>query len=462
MPRMPFTSVKRMCCQHRSTPLLHFALVTATISVGLVPSVALAQGRPAQTPLARRAANTPGSFLIENPPGFPPRGQRVTCDGNITACLDIGFNGSLTGREPVDAIPSELRREIINFPVGASSGGFTFTFVPKTRSVDRASTSFGPSFGDRATTHGRRRLSVGAAYQYHTYANVVGHTDMSAKVRDLDSRTGQIWFENVTRFSLTRHVLSASAVYGLANNFDVYLVAPIVSTRLAGTYERIVMGRPPYISVDYADHGSAIGDLLAGAKLVAGGGLHRFGVVTQIAFATGNPIKLSGLGYSRGTVTAIWSGNPKSVIQPHVNLGLTMPLSQPEFARDFDIDGKEFVVRPKQVDFVAGTELVASPRLTITFDAVAKHALDSAYITYGRVPTAIVFGVEIDDEVRCCLDRNDAFFPVAASVTKGVLAIGMKYNITKANLLSANVLVPFGRYSIQPRPAVNFGVSVVF
>jgi hypothetical protein len=59
--------------------------------------------------------------------------------------------------------------QLSTFPLGSSAGGFTYTFDESLGTFRRASSSFGPSFADRAMTIGRRKLSAGITYQHTPY-----------------------------------------------------------------------------------------------------------------------------------------------------------------------------------------------------------------------------------------------------------------------------------------------------
>ena len=71
------------------------------------------------------------------------------------------------------AAPFELNKALVSqlatFPIGSSSGGFTYAFDSKSRSFSRSSESFGPSFAERALTNGKGRFSAGFNFQHTSY-----------------------------------------------------------------------------------------------------------------------------------------------------------------------------------------------------------------------------------------------------------------------------------------------------
>jgi hypothetical protein len=73
------------------------------------------------------------------------------------------------------AAPFELHKAIVaqiaTFPLGTSSGGFTYTLDPTTGAVTPASRSFGPSFAERPLTIGRGQVSTGIQYQHVVFSS---------------------------------------------------------------------------------------------------------------------------------------------------------------------------------------------------------------------------------------------------------------------------------------------------
>ena len=71
------------------------------------------------------------------------------------------------------AAPFELQKALVTqlstFPLGTSSGGFTYTLDPATGAITPASPSFGPSFAERALTIGRGKVNAGVQYQHVAY-----------------------------------------------------------------------------------------------------------------------------------------------------------------------------------------------------------------------------------------------------------------------------------------------------
>jgi len=72
------------------------------------------------------------------------------------------------------ALNAALVGQLATFPIGSSSGGFTYTSDPATGVPTRSSNNFGPAFAERALTIGGGRFSVGFNYQFLEYDNFEG------------------------------------------------------------------------------------------------------------------------------------------------------------------------------------------------------------------------------------------------------------------------------------------------
>jgi hypothetical protein len=439
-------------------PLAPFALrLTALIGAMLlwVPSYSAAQLLPC-TANVPGCQNAPFFYLVPNP-NFQTGVRSADCGSDVTGCLAAGFIGT-TGRDPGGLITAELQREIVGFPIPSPSGGFTFTFDRRTRTFNRSTNSFGPTYGERATTQGRRQLSIGASYQLHTYSNVVGADTVTAAVSYLFG-TNVLWTQR-TALKLTRHVFDVHAAYGITDAIDIAFQLPVALTNLAGTFESGEPNRTPVLTVHFSGRGAGIADTVAQIKAAVGSAASRFGVVARLDFPTGDPTELTGLGYGRTKLSAVWSGLSQAAIQPRVDFGAILPWT-PELI-DFDINDAPFNLKPKQLELVVGSDVVVSPRLTAAIDILARREFNSAVVRFDRVRPAIVTGILIDGTVRCCVNSEGAYFPLATDVTKGIVAVGAKYNIHGRKLVSVDIVMPFGPYAIRPRPTLTVGLSAGF
>jgi hypothetical protein len=91
---------------------------------------------------------------------FSPLSQDENAENAAVDIVD-SFNGLLIG-------------QLASLPLGSSAGGFTSAFDNALGTFVRTSRSFGPSFAERATTIGKRRLSAGFNFQHTRYDRFEG------------------------------------------------------------------------------------------------------------------------------------------------------------------------------------------------------------------------------------------------------------------------------------------------
>ena len=86
--------------------------------------------------------------------------------GSITAETSAIYQSQI---DLATQLNRSIGSQLSTFPLGASTGGFTFTLDPTLGTFSRSSDSFGPLFTQRAFTVGRKKLSVGMNYLRRTY-----------------------------------------------------------------------------------------------------------------------------------------------------------------------------------------------------------------------------------------------------------------------------------------------------
>jgi hypothetical protein len=149
----------------------------------LRPDAAAAQGTPISQILVRLIQ---ADIRLAPPPagsGFPSHDAHFI-PGEREKLAPYLFN---------QAILSQLT----TFPIGSSSGGFSYGFDPSLGIFSRSTTSFGPSFAERALTIGRHKVSLGANYQHAGFDTFEGKKlqDGSIKFYLTHQPVGGFFFE---------------------------------------------------------------------------------------------------------------------------------------------------------------------------------------------------------------------------------------------------------------------------
>ena len=106
--------------------------------------------------------------------------QPYTLNGGVLECAASGspltqlrtatfIAGSQAAGE---TLARAMALEVATAPFGSSSGGFTFTFEPSTRTFSRRAGTFGPAFSERSLTIGKGKLSAG--FNFRVLSRICG------------------------------------------------------------------------------------------------------------------------------------------------------------------------------------------------------------------------------------------------------------------------------------------------
>src|SRR3954464_11352787 len=177
--------------------------------------------------------------------------------------------------------------QLTTFPLGSSSGGFSYRYDPSLGTLTRSTNSFGPAFAERALTIGQQKFNFGLNYQHSTYDTFEGENidDGSIKFYLTHSNVGGLFFEGdviqaALRLNLTTNTAAVFGNYGITNKLDVGIAVPIVSVEMDANIDATVLrfatGAASTIHVfpnnsdrkTFPDSGSAkgVGDVVVRAK----------------------------------------------------------------------------------------------------------------------------------------------------------------------------------------------------
>jgi hypothetical protein len=174
----------------------------------------------------------------------------ISSEGNIKAAeSDIGVPiNNFFSTAP--AIIERLAVRATDFPAPPTSAGFTFQYNPELGIFEKASSSLGPVFGERAETVGRNRLNVAVNYLHAVVDDLDGEKvsgDPSksgladvfsgigfTQARDPNNPNSFDTSTNIqfTTFELVYDIARFTATYGVTQNWDVNILVPLISTTL--------------------------------------------------------------------------------------------------------------------------------------------------------------------------------------------------------------------------------------
>lgn len=350
-------------------------------------------------------------------------------------------------------VSSAMVLETAAFPIGSSSGGFTYSFDTASGTAIRSSPSFGPLFAERPLTSGRGQLNVGMTYLHRSFNQLEGKglNDGSLKfyapLAFKSSGNALDVIQSTMNIELSSDTMTMFATYGVLNKLDVSVAAPIQHMRLkADVTSQLVRYGPtsgipnsqiPPGQATRSGDASGIGDVALRAKynLFSGpGGAIAAGL--DIRLPTGDEENLLGTGKLRTKVYGAFSSNVSKLF-PHANFAYTFKTSQSE--DDLFVFGPEF-------SYAAGAEYVVHPRLTIVGDILGRSLADE-----GRLrdePTAIPV-MATTNFAAGTITRSQLTYESGLRLNTTLAAIGAKFNPGSTFIVSGHALVTLSSNGIK-------------
>jgi hypothetical protein len=344
-------------------------------------------------------------------------------------------------------------------PLGTSGGGFVFKLDPDTGLQARTATTFGPSFAERALTTGAGKISVGANFAAATYdklgdASLDGLREATITAQS----TGEVASGHLS-LVLSSQTVTIQGTVGATDDLDFGVAIPFVKVKVDGvgwTQNDTLSGEEGGPSagdcLPLEDSTSCVLTLAPGKGLASGLGdiallakyrFVRFGggepdpgglaVVGVVRLPTGDEGNLRGLGITR-TLASLVASMGRGRFRPHGNVGYEW-WSEGKVVQDEQTVGSVVIPRVRlkdQIQYAAGLEFEAGPKLTFLVDFLGRHVLGGGEL----------------DFTSAVLERNgelaDAEF-LAASTTrlrKLTLVPGLKWNVRGTFVLALNALIP--------------------
>ncbi len=107
-------------------------------------------------------------FSPSNPVVLAPNLQ------NPALSHDAHFVSQSNAQATLRQLNAGIAAQLSTFPIGSSSGGFTFTFDESLGVYNRTTQSFGPIFAERPLTAGKGKFSLAVNYQHGTWDRIDG------------------------------------------------------------------------------------------------------------------------------------------------------------------------------------------------------------------------------------------------------------------------------------------------
>ena len=387
----------------------------------------------------------------------PAAAQRVTTVEELTLSKALTQLVGPLGSRPVgEAISAATAIELATTPLVLASGNFGFKLDPATGVLVRATPTFGPTFAERATTSGEGVVTAGASFTSISY-DKLGKLNLQrmqlgsvTAVSPLVARTG------AASLALTAKIITMSGAIGVTDNLDVAVGVPLVALKL-DAITTLTNGNG--IVARRAEGGgtfSGLGDVSALAKYRVA----RFGtelndtggiaVLLNLHLPTGDQDNLRGLGIARTLVGLVASGT-MGKIRPHVNGGYEVwskgILIPTDFATRATVEARH------QVQYAAGVEIEASPKLTLLLDVLGRHVQGAGRVGILR---------EIAPPNTNGITALESAVALSEGIQKVMVAPGLKLNLKGKLLLSLHALTTMKNDGLRPKisPVVSLDLTM--
>jgi hypothetical protein len=290
-----------------------------------------------------------------------------------------------------------LASQLAAIPLPTPASGFTYTFDESLGVFQRSTQSFGPILTERAETIGRGKVTFGVTYQHFGFDSLEGLSlgSVPAVFTHDDAQLGGGRSDLVTTTNSIDAVVNQSVAflsYGLGSRVDLSVAVPFVSVDLAVRSQAQVqrVGTATSPATHYYDDGtggfgalttyastgqaSGIGDVVVRLKAApVRNDEIAFALGVDGRFPTGDEEDLLGLGAFGVKPFAVLSFS-RGRVAPHLNVAYLWN-GDSVLAGDVATGVKEDL--PDQVQYAVGVDIGVSKRLTLAFDFLGTHVIDS-------------------------------------------------------------------------------------
>jgi hypothetical protein len=426
-----------------------------------------------------------GHFTLGNPREGGSQTASIADDATIRAVAQFS---------------ERFRSQFAVFPLGSSTGGFTFSFDERAGISIRNTDSFGPAFGERAMTIGRRKLSLGANYQhtgFDTFADenlrdgsikfFLPHTDCCSGAAPPPSENNPGMEGDILQADLlidaSIDTVALFANYGINDRIDVGVAIPISRVDVeADLHAHIIR----LSSVDnsrvhtfvqgedvsektFSSSGSAtgIGDILLRTKYnfyrAANLGVSA---AMDLRLPSGNEDDLLGIGTTQAKLFGIVSST-RGRLATHVNAGVTI---SGHGSREM-LYGVEPLGVSDEFNYYGAAEFAAHPRLTLLGELVGRTMLDAGKIelenrtfTYRVGSAANASAPELTSNLNPITQEPYRQLSLRAENNLSILlgSAGFKFNAAANLLLAGHVLFPISNAGLRDRLTFAIGLDYAF
>ena len=355
-----------------------------------------------------------------------------------------------------EAISLATALEVATSPLGISSAGFVYKLDPATGLRVRTATTFGPAFSERVLTAGAGKLSFATSLSVATYDRLGSFKLDQMELSSVAAASPETARQGLTSLVMSSQTFVMYAALGATDRLDLAVAVPMVKVSVEGLSWVQNQNGDVLLRSVASGVSSGLGDVAVLAKFR----LLRFGegepdpggvaIVGTVRMPTGDRDNLRGLGITR-TLGSIVASSGRGRFRPHANVGYEL------WSKGLDVVtdplSKRTVTAKDQVQYSAGIEVEAAPKVTLIVDLLGRHILGGGRIaSEAFTPPANLFGA--------------TSFTVATAQANGIrkltLAPGLKWNLKGNMLLSLNALIPLLDNGLSDRFTPVMGLNWTF
>ena len=437
----------------------------------LVALFALSAALPAQA----QTMQAPLAGLLLN--FFSPSNPVVLKDNPVPAFSHAAHFMSQPGAtETLRTLNGGIATQLSTFPIGSSSGGFTYTFDESLGVYNRTTQSFGPIFTERPLTTGKGKFTFGVNYQQATYDSFQGK-DLSSGDLTLyllhqdvnhDGSNLNPWFEgDIIRANLSIDLDVKTTVlfanFGASERFDVGVALPFqdvsLSARIDTNIERLATGPDPFVVHVFDDNtsehtfvesgsASGIGDLLIRGKYNFLRRSHgSLAAALDLRLPTGDENDLLGSGATQAKLFVIAGGAPGR-FSPRGSFGYTFSNGGSDFTGDL----------PDEIYYTAGFDVVPHRRVSLAADFIGRTLLNTDKV----VDQTSVFQYRTRTDPTVLQTTRQELATENGNLNLMLGSVGLKINPVGRLLLVVNALFKIGNNGLQDNLTPTFGIDYTF
>lgn len=378
----------------------------------------------------------------------PAFAQKVTTVPDLTGkqVLEQMANQA-TGGVAGTAIAAATAAEIATVPFGTSSGGFNFKLDPASGLLQRTTTSFGPSFVERALTAGEGKVSVGATFSQTNYDKLSDFSLTNLPMGSVTSGSPLVSGTTTGNLKISSSTLAMSGTVGVSPNIDVGVVVPLVTVKLSGSSATVNGNGVVSRLVETNNVFSGVGDIAALAKFrvmkfkgpdVPDPGGIALNVIMRLP--TGDRDNLRGLGVTR-TLGSLIASFGKGPLKPHGSVSFEY------WNKALDVPNDHL---KNQFQWTGGVEVVAAPKLTLLADVLGQKILGAGPLEVAAVTPIGGIGAT----------AAQSLIFADGSLDKITLIPGMKVNLIGKMVLSLNALVTMKNNGLHSKVTPVAGINL--